>query len=168
MHHITATLINYFQICPRECWLAANNINMEQTSDTVAEGRLIGEHTYPQRNAKYTELQFDGIKIDFYDHKNRVVHEIKKSNKAENAHIAQVKYYLYILAQNGIEGATGLIEYPKLRKTSPVTLTPEDTTQIEKWLIEIRQLLDRPTCPPLLNKPVCKNCSYQDFCYAND
>jgi CRISPR-associated exonuclease Cas4 len=168
MHHITATLINYFQICPRECWLAANNINMEQTSDTVTEGRLIGEHTYPQRNAKYTELQFDGIKIDFYDPKNKIVHEIKKSNKAEKAHNAQVKYYLYILAKNGIEGATGILEYPKIRQTQTVTLKPEDTIQIEKWLIEIRHLLNQPTCPPTINTRVCKNCSYQDFCYAND
>ncbi|WP_376786662.1 MULTISPECIES: Dna2/Cas4 domain-containing protein [Sphingobacterium] len=43
------------------------------------------------------------MKIDFYNAKNKIVHEVKKSDKVEHAHISQVKYYMYILARNGIE-----------------------------------------------------------------
>ncbi len=119
---ITATHINYYYICHRKLWLFSNGIQMEHTSDIVTEGKLIGEYSYTQRPQKTIELQFDSIKIDFYDPKNKVVHEIKKSDKVEEAHIAQVKYYIYILQKHGIDGATGLIEYPKLRHTTPVFL----------------------------------------------
>ncbi len=90
---LTATLINLFHISHRELWLHANGIRMEHTSDTVYEGKLIGETTYPQRAEKYTELEIGGSKIDFYDARNKVIHEIKKSNKAEEAHEWQVKYF---------------------------------------------------------------------------
>ncbi|WP_373493745.1 Dna2/Cas4 domain-containing protein [Aquiflexum sp.] len=57
----------------------------------VAEGKLIGETTYQDRSVKYTELEIDGIKIDFYDAKNKVIHKVKKFDKVEHAHFAQVK-----------------------------------------------------------------------------
>ncbi|MHB1179040.1 MAG: Dna2/Cas4 domain-containing protein [Daejeonella sp.] len=74
---LTATDINYYHVCHRKLWLFANGIRMEHTSDVVAEGKLIGETTYPERAEKYTEIEVDGIKIDFYDAKNKVVHEVK-------------------------------------------------------------------------------------------
>ena len=52
----------------------------------VLEGRLIHEDSYPQRSGKYEEIELDGIKVDFYDPKRKVIHEIKKSNKVEAAH----------------------------------------------------------------------------------
>ena len=63
---------------------------MEHTSDTVAEGKLIGETSYPQRAEKYTEIEIGGSKIDFYDAKNKVIHEVKKSDSIEAAHEWQV------------------------------------------------------------------------------
>ena len=168
MRHITATLINLYHVCKREMWLHANEIRMEHTSDIVTEGRLIGENAYPQRSEKYTEVELDGVKIDFYDAKNKIVHEVKKSDRAETAHIAQVKYYLYVLKKNGVEGAKGVIEYPKARHTEQVELTSEDVGSIEMWLVDIRRILDAEICPPVLNKPVCKKCSYYDFCYSNE
>src|SRR5215212_5619368 len=124
--HLTATHINYYFICHRKLWLFANGINMEHTSDTVAEGKLIGETTYTQRAEKYTEIEIGGSKIDFYDAKNKVIHEIKKSDKIEDAHEWQVKYYIWLLQQNGVEGVTGILEYPKLRQTTTVTLATSD------------------------------------------
>jgi CRISPR-associated exonuclease Cas4 len=91
---------------------------MEHTADLVSEGKLIGENTYAQRNDKYTEMAMDGIKIDFYDAKNKIIHQTKKSNKAEKARIAQVKYYIMVLERNGIGRVEGIIiEYPTQRKT---------------------------------------------------
>src|ERR671919_165529 len=106
---INATLINLYHVCKREMWLHANGIRMEHTSDTVYEGKLIGETTYPQRPEKYIEIESSGSKIDFYDAKNKVIHEIKKSDKAEEAHEWQVKYYIHLLQQNGVESVTGIL-----------------------------------------------------------
>jgi CRISPR-associated exonuclease Cas4 len=140
---------------------------MEHTSELVAEGKLIGETAYPHRARKYTEVEIEGLKIDFYDAKLKVIHEVKKSDKVEEAHIAQVKYYIYLLQKNGIEGVTGLIEYPKLRKTEKVTLESYEIAIVENWISAARQIMGKESCPPLLNKPVCRRCSYYDFCYAD-
>ena len=80
---LTGTHFNYYQVCKRKLWLFANGINMEHTSDLVLEGRLIHEDSYPQRSGKYEEIELDGIKVDFYDPKQKVIHEIKKSNKVD-------------------------------------------------------------------------------------
>jgi CRISPR-associated exonuclease Cas4 len=178
MQNITATHVNYYHVCPRKLWLFSHAIQMEHTSDLVTEGKLIGESTYPQRAERYTEVEFSlsfgegrggaSIKIDFYDAKQKVVHEIKKSAKIEDAHRAQVKYYLWILERNGIEGATGILEYPKQRHTEGVTLEIEDRGLIEGWLEDIRQIVEKEVCPKVIDKPVCKNCSYYEFCYADE
>ena len=165
---INATLINLYHVCHRELWLHANGIRMEHTSETVAEGKLIGENSYPERAEKYTEVEIDGIKIDFYDARNKVVHEVKKSDKVEKAHLAQVKYYIYKLEQQGIKGVTGLIEYPKMREKETVSLTEEDREAIKRWEIEIKTIIENEECPSLLNKPICKKCSYYDFCYVEE
>ncbi len=78
MSTITPTHVNYYHICRRKLWLFANGINMEHSSELVAEGKFIGETSYPQRAEKYTELEIEGAKIDFYDAKNKVVHEVEK------------------------------------------------------------------------------------------
>lgn len=166
--HITATLINLYNVCKRELWLHANEIRFENTSDVVYEGKLIHESSYPQRSNKYEEVELDGIKIDFYDTKNRVIHEIKKSNKIDNAAEWQVKYYIYVFERNGIEGVSGIIEYPTLRKTTNVTLSEDDRNTINKMQIDIQRLIESDICPPLVKKNICKSCSYYEFCYSKE
>jgi CRISPR-associated exonuclease Cas4 len=141
---------------------------MEHTSQLVAEGKLIGDSSYSDRATKYTELALDGIKIDYYDAKNRIVHEVKKSNKVEYAHIAQVKYYLYILRKNGIEDPQAIIEYPKLRQKESVLWEEGDLEKVENWIKEVQELITRADCPFLEKKPICKSCSYFDFCYIHE
>jgi CRISPR-associated exonuclease Cas4 len=69
---------------------------MEHTSDTVYEGKLIHESAYPQRPERYQEVEVAGIKIDFYDQKNKVNTRVKKTDKIEEAHEWQVKFlHLY-------------------------------------------------------------------------
>jgi CRISPR-associated exonuclease Cas4 len=63
----------------------------------VAEGKLIGETSYPQRAEKYSEIEILGSKIDYYDRTKKVIHEVKKSDKMEEAHAWQVKYYIWLL-----------------------------------------------------------------------
>jgi CRISPR-associated exonuclease Cas4 len=164
---ITATHINYFNICKRKLWLFTNGIQMEHTSEVVTQGKLIAENTYQFRNDKYKEIQIGPIKIDHYDHKNKIIHEVKKSSKMESAHIMQVKYYIYIMEQNGIEGCTGVLEYPKLRETTQVVLLDEDRIYFTKIESEINALIIGQ-CPEVIHKPFCKTCSYFEFCYVGE
>jgi CRISPR/Cas system-associated exonuclease Cas4 (RecB family) len=92
---INATLINILHICHRELWLHAHAIRMEHTSDIVAEGKLLGETSYPQRADKNQELEISAeiftdrgfvtctAKIDFFDAIRGVVYETKKSAAKE-------------------------------------------------------------------------------------
>lgn len=165
---ITGTHFNYYHICHRKLWLFANGINMEHTSDLVYDGKLVHENSYPQRPERYEELEIEGCKIDFYDSKNKIVHEIKKSDKVEVAHEWQLKFYIYILEQNGIEGVTGILEYPTLRHTKKIELTEIDRQSIENIKVEITKMINSETCPSPIDTKICKKCSYYDFCYVSE
>lgn len=168
MQHITGTQFNYYMLCHRKLWLFANGINMEHTSDLVYEGKLIHENSYPQRSEKYTEIELEGIKIDYYDARNKVVHEIKKSDSHDIAHEWQVKYYIYILKQNGVGGVTGILEYPKLRETQQVFLSESDCIEIEEMKVSITKIVKSEICPTRLSQAKCKHCSYFDFCWIGE
>ena len=155
---MTGTHINYYFICKRKLWLFANGIQMEQTSDLVYEGKLIHETTYPQRSGKYEEIQIGGAKVDFYDAKNNVIHEIKKSNKD----------FIYTFEKAGMSGVSGILEYPKLRKTEEVYLSNIDRERIKEIEIEIREIISSENCPEKIDSKICKRCSYFDFCFANE
>jgi len=165
---MTGTHFNYYRICHRKLWLFANGINMEHTSDLVYEGKLIHENSYPQRSERYEELEIEGIKLDFYDARNKIIHEIKKSDKIEDAHEWQLKYYIYVLEQHGIEGVTGILEYPSMRHTAKVTLTPSDREYIVRSMEDITCIIASDKCPPVINSKICKNCSYYEFCFVSE
>lgn len=165
---INATHINLFHVCRRELWLHYHGIRMEFNSELVADGKLLGEMSYPERAEKYVELQLGNIKIDFYDARNKIVHEIKRSDKVDYAHIAQVKYYLYRLHLAGIEGATGILEYPTLRQREQVLLNEEDMKSIQDWEREIESICMNDKCPSTIHAKICKACSYHDFCYIEE
>jgi CRISPR-associated exonuclease Cas4 len=141
---------------------------MEHRSDLVAEGKLIDEHSYPQRAARWQELEIEGIKIDHFDAKRGIVREVKKSGKREDAHIAQLKFYLFVLERNGIHVSHGLLEYPKLRQTEEVWLNEDDRSRIPLWEEEARGIIQQEYCPPLVKKNICKKCAYFELCYSND
>ncbi|MDD3908927.1 MAG: CRISPR-associated protein Cas4 [Tissierellia bacterium] len=174
--NLTATHINYYQICKRKLWLFANGINMEHTSDMVYDGKLLHETSYPQRAERYEEMlisaEYEGVslfgKIDYFNARNNTVHETKRSDKVEEAHVRQLKFYLWLLELNGVEDATGLLEYPRLRKTDEVFLDDKDREQLKKSVSEIKKLVESDTCPSVINAKICKSCSYFDFCYAEE
>jgi CRISPR-associated exonuclease Cas4 len=141
---------------------------MEHSSDLVYEGKLVHEYTYPQRSEKFQEIEIGNVKIDFYDAKNKVIHEVKKSDKLEIAHEWQLKYYIYILLQAGIEGVKGILEYPKLRQTTEVLLSEIDKAEIEHILSKIEKIAGSETAPAAEKMQICKNCSYFDFCFVNE
>jgi CRISPR-associated exonuclease Cas4 len=136
---------------------------MEHTSDTVAVGKIISESTY-KREAH--EIQIDDIVLDFYDAREKIIHEVKKSDKMEEIHIWQVKYYISVLEEKGISGVIGEIDYPKLRQKIKVELTDDDRKQLEEIKNKIAGLIKSEVPPKAINKSFCKNCSYYDLCYV--
>lgn len=163
------TQISYYHLCHRKLWLHHNYIRMENATANsyVAEGKLIDESTYKRRPQKWRELNLEYLKIDHYDPTEKIIREVKKSPKLEHAHIAQVKYYLYALEKRGVTGASGLIEYPKHRKTTVIApLTEEDRHEIKGWLEEIKRITAFEICPSVVKKSYCRRCAFYDFCFV--
>jgi len=79
-----------------------------------------------------------------------------------------VKYYIYVLEKNGIEGATGLLEYPTEHRTEKVDLSDADRVQLIEMSRNIENIVIQEEVPVLLNNSRCKSCSYFDFCYINE
>ncbi|MCU0326277.1 MAG: CRISPR-associated protein Cas4 [Spirosomaceae bacterium] len=174
---ITATLVNYLMLCHRKVWLHANGILMEHTSDLVSEGKLIGQESYPQRAERWTEIEVSAesssgvrlaAKIDFFDPNAGIVHEVKKSDAKEAAHVAQVQFYLYVLRLNQIKAEYGWIEYPKLRSIEKVTLTEEDQQSVERKIRQVSEIINQEDCPEKLPISKCKSCSFFEFCWVGE
>ncbi len=164
---ITGTFINYYFHCPRHLWLFAKNIKWEDTSEDVRIGKIISEYTYERKKHEIHLFGEEGeLVIDFIDKKRKIVHEVKKSNKMEELHIWQLKYYLYELEQSGIYGFTGEIDYPKQKRLIKVELSEEDRVKIRDSIKEIEKILSSKIAPLPINKPYCKKCSYYEFCYC--
>jgi CRISPR-associated exonuclease Cas4 len=142
---------------------------MENTSEDVLIGKLISSNTYERRKHDIHIVDEDGgvyMVLDFIDRENKVIYEVKKSNKMEELHIWQVKYYIYVLEKLGIKGYKGIINYPKQRRRILVELTDDDRRVIEEVINSIEEILSEQEPPPVINKPYCKKCSYYEFCYC--
>ncbi len=165
---VTGTHIHYYFNCHRQLWLFANGINMEHTSEDVSSGKLIHENSYKNRIERFKEIEIGPIKIDYFDHKNKVIHEVKKSSKLKESHVWQVKYYIYIFEQKGINNVTGELEYPKERLIEEVILKDYDRNYLQELIVKIEGLIHSNICPKTIDLTRCKNCSYFDFCYYKD
>lgn len=161
----TGSQLNYFYICQTKLWYFSHNLNMEHNSDLVSQGKHINDSTY-QRNKK-DELIDNKICIDYIKKGEMIeIHEIKKSNKMEKAHIIQVKYYLFYLKNKGIK-AKAILDYPKLRKREEIILEESDENELQEALIKIKQINDQKTPPEPARKPFCPKCSYYDLCWCD-
>ncbi|MEA2057073.1 MAG: CRISPR-associated protein Cas4, partial [Patescibacteria group bacterium] len=131
--HVTGTHIAYFHICKRKLWLFDRGIQMEHVSDRVRLGKQINQETY-EREKK--EFLIDGkIAIDHI--KDSVIHEVKKSNKVEYAHKAQLLYYLWVLEQKGNQSFVGQLDYPLLKTSKKIKLTEQNRKKMTSWIKQI-------------------------------
>ena len=160
---VTGVMMNYLHVCHTELWYFAHDINMSFDSDVVYLGRLISEESY-SRSEKEIAL-FENIRIDRIT-PDGLIHEVKKSDRAVNAHIWQLKYYLWILKLHGFGTMGGILEFPKQRKRISVQLSPADETKIQQKLAQIRNIIRLKTPPKAVKKPVCRQCSYRELCWS--
>jgi len=157
----TGTQVNYYFICKRKLWLFSHGLEMEETSDLVLLGKLLHERGYARRRK---EVQVGRIKIDFVG-SGCEIHEVKRSRKAQDAHLFQLLYYLYYLKRYARVDGKGFLHYPLLRRTMNVELTEADTKRLESVLEEIHTILTNPNAPPAVKIPYCRRCSYSELCW---
>lgn len=158
---ITGTQIAYYVVCLRKLWLFSKSISMEHTSELVEIGKIIHDNSYSR---KKKEITFEGIKVDIFEAKKGIIHEVKKSRSLEESHTWQLKYYLYYFKEREIE-IEGMIDYPKLKRRERVNLSENDILTLKEMLYNIRRIVSEPSPPLPINKPFCKKCSYYEFCY---
>ena len=161
----TGVQVNYYFICKRKLWYFSHNIEMEHTSDLVAMGSLIHDYSY-KRSKK--EICIDNrIQIDFLGSRP-VIHEVKKSNRMEDADKWQIKYYLYYLKKmKGVNDLTAEIHYPKLKKVEMLELNRDDEIEMDKILAGIKDIMDLDMPPEIEYKGRCKKCSYYELCMVD-
>jgi CRISPR-associated exonuclease Cas4 len=165
--NVTGVVFSYYFICHRKMWLFSKGLNQENISGNpdVVKGELLHESRFKRQTNK--EIGFDRVKIDFLKFGDQVfVHEIKKSKKFEEAHMWQLKYYIYTLQNKGINCSAGIIHYPESMRKVDVEFSQEDKESIVQLLAEIRKILNQDSSPKKLTKKVCSRCAYFDFCFS--
>jgi CRISPR-associated exonuclease Cas4 len=157
------TQVAYFMICKRKLWLFTKGVSMEHTSDRVSLGKLWDEKSFKGKEG----FRDENVSIDFLTTgEGVVVHEVKLSKALEEAHILQVKYYLYYMKNKGVKISHGVIHYPRARTVIKVELTEKDEKSIGRVLGEMEDLLSSERAPEVINKSYCKKCAYFEFCYG--
>jgi len=84
----------------------------------------------------------------------------------EDAHRAQLLFYLFYLKQRGVS-AEGVINYPLIRETARVTLTPDDEAVLRSEIKEIERIVQE-SMPHPLRKRICAKCAYIEFCFCDE
>lgn len=175
---IGGMLFSYFLICPRKAWLVRQGIWMEQESEDVALGRLLDETSY-SRSDKHLDLYADAPdgtpltgRIDRALLRDGVLHETKKGRSCQEAHISQVRFYLWLLKLNGVTGPGGApfrgqIDYPALRRSEPVTLDAVQEEELALQLSQLNQMLQSPHPPErIIKRAFCSKCAFEELCYG--
>lgn len=158
---MTGTLINYYYVCKRKCWLFYNKINLEDNSEDVRIGKIL----HSLKESKNSEIQIDDIKIDKLT--SNYVIEFKKTNSSIESDIMQVLNYLDILKSKGVE-RKGKISYFDTNDNNPKTLIIELSNDnkllLDSKIKEIEKFLEQDK-PPIFNKcKYCTKCAYYEYC----
>ena len=158
----TGTEVGYYFICTKKLWWFSHGVHMELEHQQVQLGRLVHQDSY-QRKSK--EIDIDGkIVLDWRE--DGIIHEVKLTDKMEQAHEMQLLYYLYYLKKKGVEGLTGRIDYPKLRQTKDVQLTPDLELALERALDEMKRIVAMASPPKVDWMRICRSCSYAELCWG--
>lgn len=161
---ITGIMMNYYHICHAELWYFAHDVNMNYESDIVAQGRLVNEEHYTRDTSK-EEFMLEGIKLDRVTD-DGYIHEVKKSDRAQEAHLWQLKYYLWVLQENGFGKLKGVLEFPLQRKRLEVALSEDDEKDLKTKMAAIKNIMTMPQPPKAKKIPFCHQCSYRELCWG--
>ena len=160
---INGTLVNYYIHCPRQCYLHAHRINLENNSESVKVGKALHETKY--KNDENAEIAIDNIKLDKLT--KEYLTETKKSDADIEASQWQLIFYLYKLKQKGLlrKGKLEFIEKNKERKTVIIELDDDLESELLRIITEIEHLINENQVPEVIDKKHCKKCAYYEYCY---
>ncbi len=158
---ITGTMYSYSFLCDRKLWLFAHKIAMEQESENVRIGKFIDETTFA-REDKNIQID-DTANIDFL--RKGIIYEVKKSEKEIQMGINQVKYYLYLLREKGMDGQKGILSIPTKKQTHEIILEEADIVNIKSRLEKIEDIIQKNKPPGVIEKKACKACAYYELCF---
>lgn len=161
---INGTLMNYYIHCPRQCYLHAHRLNLENNNENVRVGKVLHEQKY--LNDDNAEILIDNIRIDKLT--KDYLTETKKSDADIEASQWQLILYLYKLKQKGIirKGKLDFIQKNKEKKTIIIELDDKLERDLLIKLKEIEQLLESENVPKVIEKKHCKKCAYYEYCYV--
>lgn len=135
---------------------------MEFNSELVGIGKLIDETSYSRE--KKNILIDETISIDFLKDW-KIVHEVKKSRKIDEAAKWQLKYYMWVLKNKGVDIEKGILDYPLLRKREEIILNEQEELELKSVIEDIQKIISSKLPPNTINKRVCKKCAYYELCY---
>ena len=165
----TGTQVNYYAVCKRKLWLFSHDIEMERESEAVQIGKLLDQETYKREQKEIAldeRVVLDWIELKDNPDGGKTVHEVKKSRSVEAAHRLQMLYYLFYLQTKGV-AARGEIDYPLLKKTEQIALTPQAEAELKAALDDIGHIVESPEVPPRLPaKRFCEKCAYFELCWS--
>lgn len=162
MKKITGVMVYYYFVCKRKLWFFSNDVGMESNSELVGMGKLIDETSYgrERKNILIDEI----ISVDFLKDW-RIIHEVKKSQKLDEAAKWQLRYYILILGNKGVEIEKGILDYPVLRKREEIFLSSEEKKELNFILRDIEDIISSGLPPGITNKGICRKCAYFELCY---
>ena len=160
---VNGTLMNYYIHCPRQCYLHAHRLNLENHSEDVKIGTALHESKY--LNDENAEIAIENIRLDKLT--KDYLTEIKKSDADVEASRWQLIFYLYKLKEKGIErkGKLEFIQKNKEKKTVIIELDEQLETELLIKVNEIEKLLKSEQVPGVIEKKHCKKCAYYEYCY---
>ncbi len=162
MKKVTGVMVYYYFVCKRKLWYFSNDLNMEFNSELVGIGKLIDETSYSRE--KKNILIDETISIDFLKDW-KIVHEVKKSRKIDEAAKWQLKYYMWVLKNKGVDIEKGILDYPLLRKREEIILNEQEELELKSVIEDIQKIISSKLPPNTINKRVCKKCAYYELCY---
>lgn len=160
---VNGTLMNYYIHCPRQCYLHAHRLNLENNSEDVKVGKALHESKY--LNDANAEIAIENIRLDKLT--KEYLTETKKSDADVEASRWQLIFYLYKLKEKGIErkGKLEFIQKNKEKKTIIIELDEQLETELLIKIKEIEKLVKSEQVPSAIEKKHCKKCAYYEYCY---
>lgn len=158
---VTGISMQYVAVCERECWFYLHGIKGNQSNVHLTVGDKIDKNSFNESESRI----IDGmISPDIMD--DGTVLEVKKSSDSIEGAKSQLLYYLWYFERFRDEQRDGVISIPRERKRISVDFGDEERSKVEDRIRRIWELWNKDSPPEFEEKPICKSCAYQDFCWG--
>jgi CRISPR-associated exonuclease Cas4 len=134
----------------------------EDGHERVTAGKVLHEKAYPRLDRELSPDEH--VRIDRQE--GDVLREIKLTSRMEDADRLQMLYYLYLYKRQGVH-KTGLLSYPKEKKTVEVVLDEAGERRVKAALVDIQRVI-AGSIPEFRKLPYCGKCAYKDFCFSGE